>query len=98
MPLGKPNRCRIGIQCRQPEISGDPRTLFLLSQKEGLLGWHSLPDLKESTNALRMQEPVDRANGWGLYILKIKFAPGPFGLASNGRAKALIYGKRILNQ
>ena len=67
MPLGKPKRCRIGIQCRQPEISGDPRTLLLLSQKEGLLSWHSLPDLKESANALRMREPADRANGWGLY-------------------------------
>ena len=31
-------------------------------------------------------------------ILKIKFAPGPFGLASNERGKALIYGKRSLNR
>lgn len=52
---------------------------------------------KDSVNAVRMQEPIvqtDRAS----IILEIKLAPGPFGLAGNGRGKALIYGKRILNQ
>ena len=38
MPLGKPSRHRVGTQRRQPEISGDPRTLPLFSQKEGLSG------------------------------------------------------------
>lgn len=37
---------------------------------------------------------TDRAS----IILEIKLAPGPFGLAGNGRGKALIYGKRLLNQ
>ena len=67
MPLGKPSRHHVGTQRRQPEISGDPRTLPLFSQKEGLSGRHSLPDLKESANALRMREAADRANGWDLY-------------------------------
>ena len=35
---------------------------------------------------------------WTAIVLRIKFAPGPFALASNGRGKALIYGKRILNK
>lgn len=35
---------------------------------------------------------------WSSIILEIQFAPGPFGLASNGRGKALIYGKRLLNK
>lgn len=58
---------------------------------------YSLADFKDSANAARMQEPIvqtDRAS----IILEIKLAPGPFGLAGNGRGKALIYGKRILNQ
>jgi hypothetical protein len=58
---------------------------------------HSLTDFKDSANVVRMQEPIvqtDRAS----IILEIKLAPGPFGLAGNGRGKALIYGKRILNK
>lgn len=62
-----------------------------------MLVCYSLIDFKDSVNAVRMQEPIvqtDRAS----IILEIKLAPGPFGLAGNGRGKALIYGKRILNQ
>lgn len=59
--------------------------------------WHSLTDFKDSANAAKMQEPIvqtDRAS----ISLEIKLAPGPFGLAGNGRGEALIYGKRILNK
>ena len=43
-------------------MPGDPRTLLLHSQKEGLLICHSLADFKESANAIRMREPADCAN------------------------------------
>lgn len=69
----------------------------LLTRTESILVCYSLADFKDSANAARMLEPIvqtDRAS----IILEIKLAPGPFGLAGNGRGKALIYGKRILNQ
>lgn len=69
----------------------------ILTRTESMLVCYSLIDLKDSANAARMQEPIvqtDRAS----IILEIKLAPGPFGLAGNGRGKALIYGKGILNQ
>lgn len=76
----------------------DPGTLLLHSQEEGLWVWHSLADFKESADAVGCESQPVVHTDWASIILKIKFAPDPFGLASNGRGKALIYGKRILNK